>query len=138
MIEAPQRLTVWYGTNILNRYLHLATLQTFGVITPIDIKSLQNRLLKVCYVTASSAGLPRLLFLMWPLTVLMKQTKQAVHAIKQSMLLRCLCLLLTPPPPFQHRPKLIKLHFLTHPAQITWSNQKTSSLFGLIDTYGKR
>jgi hypothetical protein len=28
----------------------------------IDIKSLQNRLLKVCYVPATSAGLPRLLF----------------------------------------------------------------------------
>jgi hypothetical protein len=28
----------------------------------IDIKSLQNRLLKVCYVPATSAGLSRLLF----------------------------------------------------------------------------
>ena len=32
----------------------------------------QNRLLKVCYVPATSAGLSRLLFLWWPLTVLMK------------------------------------------------------------------
>ncbi len=29
--------------------------------TTIDIESLQNRLLKVCYVPATSAGLPRLL-----------------------------------------------------------------------------
>jgi len=29
-------------------------------------------------------------FLLWPLTVLMKQTRQAVRAIKQSRLLRCL------------------------------------------------
>ncbi len=28
----------------------------------IDIKSLQNRLLKVCYVPATSAGLPRVSF----------------------------------------------------------------------------
>ncbi len=31
-------------------------------VTSIDIKSLQNRLLKVCYVPATSTGLPRLLF----------------------------------------------------------------------------
>jgi hypothetical protein len=30
------------------------------------------------------------LFLMWPLTVLTKQTRQAVRTIKQSILLRCL------------------------------------------------
>ncbi len=36
-----------------------------------------------------TAGLPRLLFLIWPLRLLMKQTRQAVHAIKQSILLRC-------------------------------------------------
>ncbi len=29
-------------------------------------------------------------FLWWPLTVLMKQKRQAVHAFKQSILLRCL------------------------------------------------
>ncbi len=39
---------------------------------------------------ATSAGLPRL-FLLRPLAVLMKQTKQAVYAINQSILLRCLC-----------------------------------------------
>jgi hypothetical protein len=46
--------------------------------------------LKVCYVPATSAGLPRLLFLLRPLTVLMKQTRQVVRAIGQSILLRCL------------------------------------------------
>ncbi len=50
----------------------------------IDIKSLQNRLLKVCYVPATSATLNRLLFfsfLLRPLRVLMKQTRQAICAI---------------------------------------------------------
>ncbi len=55
----------------------------------IDIESLLNRLLKVCYVPATSAGLSRLLFLLRPLKVLMKQTRPAVHAVKQSILLRC-------------------------------------------------
>ncbi len=39
---------------------------------------------------ATSAGLPRLLFLLQPLTVLMKQTRQVVHTIDTSILLRCL------------------------------------------------
>ncbi len=41
---------------------------------------------------ASIAGLSRLLFLFlwWPLMILMKQTRQAVRAFKQSILLRCL------------------------------------------------
>ncbi len=47
----------------------------------INIKSLQNRLLKVCYVPATSAGRNRLLFLR-PLTVLMKQTMQTECAVK--------------------------------------------------------
>jgi len=47
----------------------------------IDIESLQNRLLKVCYVPALSAGLSMVLFLLQPLTVLMKQTRKAVCAI---------------------------------------------------------
>ncbi len=52
----------------------------------------KNRLLKVCYVPATSARLSRLLFsfFVWLLTVLKKQTRQAGHAIKQSILLRCL------------------------------------------------
>ncbi len=58
----------------------------------IDIESLQNRLHKVCYVPVTSAGLNGLLFfsfLLRPLTVLMKQTRQVVGAVKQSILLRC-------------------------------------------------
>jgi hypothetical protein len=60
----------------------------------IDMK-VKNRLLKVCYVPIISAGLPRLLFLVRPLTELMKQTRQAVHAIKQSILLKCLWTMFT-------------------------------------------
>ncbi len=63
-------------------------------VMTIYIKSLQNRLLKVCYVPATSAGLPRVSFffsflslLLQPLTVLMKQTRQALRAIKQSIYL---------------------------------------------------
>jgi hypothetical protein len=44
----------------------------------------------VCYVPAISTGLSSLLFLRCPLTVLMKQTRQAVCTFKQSILLRCL------------------------------------------------
>jgi hypothetical protein len=40
-------------------------------------------MLKVCYVPSTSTGLPRLLFLLWPLTVLMKQTRQAARTIKE-------------------------------------------------------
>ncbi len=62
------------------------------LVVSIAIESIQNRLLKVCYVPATSAGLPRPLFLLRSLTVLMKQTRQAVPAGKQSILLRCLWL----------------------------------------------
>jgi hypothetical protein len=53
----------------------------------------KNRLLKFCYVPATSAVRNRLLFflfLLWPFTVLMKQTRQAVCTIKQSIFFRCL------------------------------------------------
>jgi hypothetical protein len=53
-------------------------------------KTKKNRLLKVCYVPTTSTRLPRLLFpsfWMQPLTVLMKQTWQAVCTIKQSIYL---------------------------------------------------
>ncbi len=69
------------------RYLwtqHSSTLDPF-----IDIESLQNRLLKVCYVPATSAILNRVLFFLF-LLQLTKQTRQAAHTIKQSILLRCL------------------------------------------------
>jgi hypothetical protein len=60
-------------------------------VTAIDIESHQNRLLKVCYVPATSASSKAsFYFFMWPLTVKMKQTRQAVRAVKQTILLRCL------------------------------------------------
>jgi hypothetical protein len=63
---------------------------------PIDIECLQNRLFKICCVPVTSASPPRVSFffsflflLQWPFTVLIKQTRQAVCEIKQSIL-RCL------------------------------------------------
>jgi hypothetical protein len=53
----------------------------------IDIERRKNRLLQFCYVPATSAAHNRLLFLLWLFTVLMKQTRQAVCAIKQSIFL---------------------------------------------------
>jgi hypothetical protein len=56
----------------------------------IDIERRKNRLLKFCYVSATSAAHNRLLFfifLLRPFTVLMQQTRQAVRAIKQSIFL---------------------------------------------------
>jgi hypothetical protein len=81
-------------TKKVNKYCFLNVL--WQQVETIDIKSLQNRSLKVCYVPATSASLPKLLFLLRPLAVLMKQTRQAVRAIKQSILLRCLWLRLAP------------------------------------------
>ncbi len=51
-----------------------------------------NRLLNFCCAPATSATSSKAfsVFLLRPLTVLMKQTRQAVRAIKQSILLRCL------------------------------------------------
>jgi hypothetical protein len=46
----------------------------------IDIKSFQNRLLKVCYVSATKDPSSKASFyfiFLWPLIVLMKQTRQA-------------------------------------------------------------
>ncbi len=54
----------------------------------INIERRKNRLLKFCYVSATSAAHNRLLFFSFLLrlfTVLMKQTRQAVHAVKQSI-----------------------------------------------------
>jgi hypothetical protein len=60
----------------------------------IDIESLQNGLLEVCYVPTTSADLPRVSFffsflflLLQALAVLMKQTRQAVRTVKQSIFL---------------------------------------------------
>jgi hypothetical protein len=53
----------------------------------IDIERHKNRLLKFCYVPLTSAARNRLLFSLQPFIVLMKQTRQAVRAIKQSIFL---------------------------------------------------
>jgi hypothetical protein len=53
----------------------------------IDIERRKNRLPKFFYVPATSAAHNRLLFLLRPFTVLMKQTRQAVCAVKQSIFL---------------------------------------------------
>ncbi len=76
-------------------YLHLFTFRIskwhLFLVLPIDIESLQNRLLKVCYMPATSASLPRVSFfysflflLLRPLTVLMKQIRcpQAVYILR--------------------------------------------------------
>jgi hypothetical protein len=56
----------------------------------IDIKR-KYRFLMVCYVPATSATFFFFFhFLLPPLAVLMRQTRQAVHAINQSIFLRCL------------------------------------------------
>jgi hypothetical protein len=55
----------------------------------IDIESLQNRLLKVCYVHVTSAGLPRLLFFA-PAIQSTNEANKAGGTVKQSILLRCL------------------------------------------------
>jgi hypothetical protein len=68
---------------------YLSTNLVTETVCIIDIESLQNRLLKVCCVPTTSASLQRLLFCCCG-HVLMKQTRQAVCAIKQSILLRCL------------------------------------------------
>ncbi len=57
---------------------------------PIDIERRKHRLLKFCYVPATSAAHYRLLFFSFLLqlfTVLMKQTRQEVRAVKQSIFL---------------------------------------------------
>jgi hypothetical protein len=48
----------------------------------------------VCYVPAASNTFLAFftVFLLWPFTVLMKQTRQVVRAVKQSILFRCLWL----------------------------------------------
>ncbi len=48
----------------------------------------KKKMLNVCYVPTTNTTF--LAFFLLPLTVLMKQTRQAVCGIKQSILLRCL------------------------------------------------
>ncbi len=67
---------------------HNQILLPLVVTTDIERK---NRLLKVCYVPDTCAASSKA-FLLQPLTVLMRQTRQAVRTINQSIFLRCLCL----------------------------------------------
>jgi hypothetical protein len=55
-----------------------------GWIGTIDSEINKNRLLKVCYVPTPSAASSKV-FLLWPITVITRQTKQAVCTIKQSI-----------------------------------------------------
>ena len=69
----------------MNHNFDLLALKQMRVYT-IDIERCKNRLLRFCYVPATSAAHNRLLFflfLLQPFTVLMKQTRQVVRAIKQ-------------------------------------------------------
>ncbi len=62
---------------------------------PIDIER-KYRLLKVRYVPATSTTfLVFFIFFLQPLTVLMRQSRQLVRAINQSIFLRCLLCHLT-------------------------------------------
>ncbi len=70
--------------------IHMSVFTLAPWVLFIDIESLQNRLLGVCYVPANNADLSKLLFLLGLLAVLIKQTRQVVRAFKQSILLRCL------------------------------------------------
>ncbi len=49
----------------------------------------------MCPLLAPGLSSLLFLFLWWPLTILMKQTRQAVRASKQSILFRCLCIICT-------------------------------------------
>ncbi len=75
--------------------LKLFTIKNIQRAIISKISKVQNSFLKVCYVPATSTSLSRLLFLLlrWSLTVLMKQTRQAVCTFKQSILLKCLCII---------------------------------------------
>ncbi len=85
--HCQQRQRSWQSTRLLivsSRHRHL---------TNIDCLS------QFCHVPAASASLNSqqayflflfLFLLLRPLTVLLKQTRQAVHAVKQSIFLRCL------------------------------------------------
>jgi hypothetical protein len=84
----------------------------------IDIKSLQNRLLKVCYAPATSTSLNRL-FLLQPLALLLKQTRQVVHTIKQSNYLDVYGLLLA-----------LHLAFVSFFAAVTNSTYETKKASG--------
>jgi hypothetical protein len=77
----PFNLSLFSCWKIITQTCAIILTTKWGIC--IDIESFQNRLLKVCYVLATSVCLSRLLFLFlrWPLTVLMNLTRQAVHTL---------------------------------------------------------
>jgi len=68
---------------------HLVRQNKVSLSNPQILKD-KNRLLKVCYVPATSASFPMLLFFAAAINIIIKQTRQVVHTIKQSILFRCL------------------------------------------------
>ncbi len=71
-------------------FISLRSLKKVWCEINIDIERHKNRLLKFCYVPATSTAHNRLLFfsfLLQPFTVLMKQTRQSVCTVKQSIFL---------------------------------------------------
>ncbi len=89
LIRHTRQAVCAINQSIFPRCLWLAPGLLFWLGAQIS-KVSKNRLLKVCNVPSTSAGLNTLLFLLQPLTVLMKQTRQAVRIVKQSIFLRCL------------------------------------------------
>jgi hypothetical protein len=85
-----------------------------------------DRLLKFCYVPATNATSSKAfsLCLLRSLTVLMKQTRQAVCTIKQSILLRCLWLYMTWLFGYKHR----------HLRKIDLLMAHTACLVGFVST----
>ncbi len=82
----------WFPHRELITQTYVMTITTKSIFFPQISK--EYRLLKFCCVptTSVTSSKPFPPFLLWPLTVLMKETRQAVRAIKQSILLICLWL----------------------------------------------
>ncbi len=89
---------MWISTtNFANPFVKQHLGRCYYQLTPL-LASTEHRYIRiidclsfvVCLLLAPHLPRHFLLFLLQPLTVLMKQTKQAVCAIKQSILLRCL------------------------------------------------
>jgi hypothetical protein len=92
-----KRATLMRRSAVLSLPLKLvfsgSTQTTFRFIPTIDIER-KYRLFKVCYVPTTSTAF-FLSFLLRPLTVLMRQTRQMVRTINQSIFHRCLWFWLT-------------------------------------------
>jgi hypothetical protein len=87
-VENVPQQSIYFVSVVLSASMALL-LFSFSRVLSIDIERRKNRLLKFCYVPATSAAHNRLLFfyLLRLFTVLMKQTRQAVHAVTQSIIL---------------------------------------------------